>query len=78
MHIPYKYKAFYIYIKQCDCACVYAALCDKQNSPVVVVVDVCVQVSPPYDVGSMTSLTAANLLFEMLCVVQLSKTVKNK
>ncbi|XP_025079199.1 uncharacterized protein LOC112555160 [Pomacea canaliculata] len=37
-----------------------------------------VEVSPPYDVGSMTSLTAANLLFEMLCVVQLSKTVKNK
>ena len=26
------------------------------------------QVSPPYDVSGNTALTAANLLFEMLCV----------
>ncbi|XP_065177487.1 guanidinobutyrase-like [Sycon ciliatum] len=28
-----------------------------------------VEVSPPYDVSNMTALTAANLLFEMLCVL---------
>jgi guanidinopropionase len=27
-----------------------------------------VEVSPPIDVGELTSLAAANLLFEMLCV----------
>jgi len=29
----------------------------------------CVEVSPPYDVGGMTSIHAANLLFEMLCIL---------
>jgi guanidinobutyrase len=28
-----------------------------------------VEVSPPYDVSGNTSLTAANLLYEMLCVL---------
>ena len=29
----------------------------------------CFQVSPPYDTTGTTALTAANLLFEMLCVL---------
>jgi guanidinobutyrase len=28
-----------------------------------------VEVSPPYDTGEITSLLAANLLFELLCVL---------
>jgi len=29
----------------------------------------CVEVSPPYDTTGNTAITAANLLFEMLCVM---------